>query len=128
MKKTRSKHPIVVPEACGKRRYRSERDAIGSALCCARKRGTALRVYACPKCKGWHLTKQEKRDSPAPTPTAKPGIPAALIATVRQAGHSPAPVALTAVEPAAKKARFNSMDHQVWCRCTACAWPEDSVA
>ena len=44
---------------CGKkRRYRSEHDARLSANNGMTKRGTPLRVYRCPICNGWHITKR----------------------------------------------------------------------
>lgn len=44
----------------GKRRHTSERSAIAAAIRLSRG-NRPLRVYRCPLCKGWHLTKQEKR-------------------------------------------------------------------
>ena len=45
---------------CGKRRYNTELEAMGSA-----EHRTAdappLRAYVCTSCHGWHLTKQVKR-------------------------------------------------------------------
>jgi len=40
-----------------KRRYRSEHEASVAASCVRMRRGTNLRVYSCPYCGGWHLTK-----------------------------------------------------------------------
>jgi hypothetical protein len=44
--------------ACGKVRYTSEHKAIGAAIRSSRRGGLPLRVYQCPGCHGWHLTKR----------------------------------------------------------------------
>lgn len=50
---------MSAPDKCGtKHRYRDELDAIGAAIRCSAKRGTPLRVYRCPDCGDWHLTKR----------------------------------------------------------------------
>lgn len=46
------KHP-----ACGKRRCRSEAQAVSYALYLTKRCGHPLRVYRCPACRGWHVTK-----------------------------------------------------------------------
>jgi len=46
------KHP-----ACGKRRCATKADAITYVLYLARKTADPLRIYPCPKCDGFHLTK-----------------------------------------------------------------------
>lgn len=51
-------------ESCGKNRYRSYRSALHTLLRVAHRTGLALRIYHCPTGKGFHLTKQPKRDSP----------------------------------------------------------------
>ena len=40
-----------------KEAYHTEQDAERRAAILARERGTSLRVYACPRGEGWHLTK-----------------------------------------------------------------------
>lgn len=46
---------------CDKDIYVSFGHAAGAALNASRQRGEALRVYPCPKKRGFHLTKQLKR-------------------------------------------------------------------
>lgn len=43
-----------------KRRYHSKLDAELNAMMYSRDSGHTLRAYKCPRCGGWHLTKQEK--------------------------------------------------------------------
>ena len=100
-------------QPCGKGRYPTERAAIKIALRSSLRSGTALRVYRCPDCHGWHLT---SRKSWAPTPDRQ-RLPRAVTSTVSTSG------AATASE------------HQDWCTCSRCAWmsepeqpPVDSVA
>jgi len=48
-----------VQRAChSKRRYLTQVTAEAKARRCTEKRGMALRVYHCPYCLGFHLTKQ----------------------------------------------------------------------
>jgi hypothetical protein len=47
----------------GKRLYRSYGAAVGGVLGGMRKSGNALRIYRCPNNRGWHLTKQRKREA-----------------------------------------------------------------
>lgn len=51
---------------CGrKRRYRSPEHARHMQRNASQHRGTQLRVYLCPSCDGWHLTKRlEWKDMP----------------------------------------------------------------
>ena len=49
-----------------KRFYRTEGRALRAKKKCERSRpGTKLRIYACPFCLGWHLTKQSAPPAPA---------------------------------------------------------------
>jgi hypothetical protein len=48
----------VVHGCKNKRRYPSEPFADQVAARATRQRGLALRVYACPLCQGWHITKR----------------------------------------------------------------------
>lgn len=53
------------PAACGKRRYSTPQEALNVASHRVGYRGTRtrlLRVYHCPACNGWHLTKQRRRN------------------------------------------------------------------
>lgn len=53
---------------CTKRKYRNELHAILVAAKCVKDqtRNTAeLRVYKCPHCKAWHLTRQKKKETPS---------------------------------------------------------------
>jgi hypothetical protein len=43
---------------CPKQTYPTHKAAISAALGASRKRGTALRVYPCKECRGFHLTKR----------------------------------------------------------------------
>jgi hypothetical protein len=43
---------------CGKRRHINELSAIAAAIRLSGARATPLRVYRCPDCAGWHLTKR----------------------------------------------------------------------
>lgn len=43
----------------GKRSYPDELRAIAAAIRCSAKRGVPLRVYECPSCHGWHLTRRK---------------------------------------------------------------------
>lgn len=78
--------------SCGKVRYTSERTAIRRAIASSRRAGLALRVYRCPDCEGWHLTKK-------PTWTA---------------AHWPQPVEADQVR--------NAFGHRIGCSCGQCAW------
>lgn len=52
------------PPDCGKRRYDTREDALETAAHRVGTRGTRtrfLRIYQCPACGGWHLTKKPKR-------------------------------------------------------------------
>lgn len=54
-------------EACGKRRCRSQADAVTYALWLARRTTTPLRVYRCDGpggCGGWHVTKRPTWEDP----------------------------------------------------------------
>jgi hypothetical protein len=77
---------------CGKVRYTNERTAIRKAILSSRHAALALRVYRCPGCKGWHLTKK-------PTWMATP---------------RPGPVE-------ADRGR-NAFAHRLACSCGLCAW------
>lgn len=46
--------------ASGKRRYPDELTAIAAALRCSKRRGVALRVYRCPDCEAFHLTRRRR--------------------------------------------------------------------
>lgn len=46
------------PATPRKKRYAVERHAISAVLRAARRSGLPLRVYRCPACHGWHLTKR----------------------------------------------------------------------
>lgn len=48
----------VVHGCKNKRRYHSEALAEQVAKRATRQRGLALRVYQCPLCQGWHITKR----------------------------------------------------------------------
>lgn len=45
---------------CQKRGYPTQAAAIGVGLRASRKTGAALRVYRCPACGAWHLTKRRR--------------------------------------------------------------------
>lgn len=77
---------------CGKVRYTSERTAIRKAIASSRHAGLALRVYRCPDCKGWHLTKKPKWT----------------------ATHRP--------QPAESSRGRNALGHRTGCSCGQCAW------
>jgi hypothetical protein len=49
----------VVHGCKSKRRYTTEAFAQRVAMRATRQRGTPLRVYPCPLCKGWHITKRK---------------------------------------------------------------------
>ena len=51
---------------CEKQRYESQKQAIRAVLSYSRKRGVALRVYRCPLCKAWHLTRRKSWASKRP--------------------------------------------------------------
>lgn len=51
-------------KACGKCRYRNYGHAISALLYANKRTGTPLRIYPCPTGRGFHLTKQPKRDPP----------------------------------------------------------------
>lgn len=58
--KTRPFVPAPVPKSCGKNRYASEREALEVAEqqeIIFANQGLKLKVYHCPFCGGWHLTK-----------------------------------------------------------------------
>lgn len=60
---------------CGKNRHIHESHAIRSAIASSRRGGLALRVYRCPGCKGWHLTKRRDwQEAPAPEPRVEPRL------------------------------------------------------
>ncbi len=48
----------VYRERTKKVRYRDEFEAAKEAKRCADIRGVPLRVYPCPECRGYHLTKR----------------------------------------------------------------------
>ncbi len=52
-----------LPRCRGKVAYPTERAALKSAQRCNTARGTELRVYECPICECWHLTKQIQQRS-----------------------------------------------------------------
>lgn len=56
-------------QPCGKARYATERQAIRVAMSSSRRSGLPLRVYRCPECKGWHLTKRPTWRPAARKPT-----------------------------------------------------------
>lgn len=59
---------------CGKTRYTHEKAAIRAAMGASRRSGLGLRVYRCPDCRGWHLTKKKSWvDAPTKHHTATPG-------------------------------------------------------
>jgi hypothetical protein len=51
-------------DCASKRRYESPQEAQKNSKAARRKRDARLRVYRCPHCAGWHLTKKldEYRD------------------------------------------------------------------
>jgi len=59
-------------EMCGKKhRYGTQEKALSAALRYAR-RTPLMRVYECPRCKGWHLTHRATWEAPeSPMPTNK---------------------------------------------------------
>jgi hypothetical protein len=61
--------PDLASSCIGKKRYNGPEHAERVATHVLRVRGTALRVYLCEACAGYHLT---KRDAPRP-PEPKPG-------------------------------------------------------
>ncbi|MEQ3540054.1 hypothetical protein WHI96_14590 [Pseudonocardia tropica] len=69
----RALHPRVVRErSCGKRRFR-DRIAADLALARIRCSGAAryrdpVRSYACPVCRGWHLTSRRAWTPVVPAP------------------------------------------------------------
>ena len=69
---TRNRHRNRLARCQGKVSYPSQRAANRTLQRCSQERGTSLRVYECPICDGWHLTKQAPREqAPAAlTPTA----------------------------------------------------------
>lgn len=48
-------------DCSSKRRYLSPQEAEKNAKVARRKRNERLRVYRCPHCAGWHLTKKLSR-------------------------------------------------------------------
>lgn len=54
------KHP-----ACGKRRCASKEQAVAYVLHLARRTTDPLRVYLCPACAGWHVTKRPEWKDPS---------------------------------------------------------------
>lgn len=48
-----------------KGRYRDDTEAKRVRRCCERSRGEPLRVYECPRCGGWHLTRVAARQGAA---------------------------------------------------------------
>jgi len=61
----------------GKQRYPAEITALIEAQKCAAARKIALRVYQCPVCKGWHMTKQvsnELKGTSRPSSDATPPL------------------------------------------------------
>lgn len=54
-------------KGCNGKRRRSLMQAIAAAIRLSR-RGTPLRVYRCPDCETWHLTKQPLRGAGAVGP------------------------------------------------------------
>ncbi len=46
---------------CVKVRFRTELDAKIALAAVLRRDKGEKRIYRCPRCKGWHLTSQEKR-------------------------------------------------------------------
>jgi hypothetical protein len=67
-----SRPPAVM---CGrKRRHPTQLDAIASAIRCSARAGHPLRVYACPDCGGWHLTRWATA-KPSTSTTVQPAQP-----------------------------------------------------
>lgn len=87
-------------QQCGKNRYRSQSEAIRNAMAANLKTGHPLRVYACPRCHGWHLTSQPMRTTPRKAAKKAP----------KQRS-----------QPAAR----NSLGHRVECVCFQCAWLDE---
>lgn len=52
----------VVKKCCGKNRYPTQQAAAGNAAYrVLRGDQSALRIYECDRCSGWHLTKRIER-------------------------------------------------------------------
>ena len=49
---------------CGKRRCHTHEQAVAYALHLTRRCGHPLRVYECPTCSGWHVTKRTTWEEP----------------------------------------------------------------
>jgi hypothetical protein len=51
---------MLVCDDTGKNCYATKKQARRIAKLCMKSRGKRLRVYLCPECKRWHLTKEAK--------------------------------------------------------------------
>jgi len=59
-------------ETCGsKRRYWTKVDALVQMEIAMNRFDSPMRVYRCPTCKGWHLSKKRRRAAPVNTMTDK---------------------------------------------------------
>lgn len=94
--KNNPKHPV-----CGKVRHTNQSAAIASAIRSSKRGGTPLRVYRCPGCKGFHLTKRPEWSEPKPV----------------------------AANPAQdSRPSHNVIGHHRGCPCTACAWLDEPIS
>jgi len=63
----RKPRPSPVPNKGGhcfvarKRRHSTKKSALGAAGASERMSGYEIRIYHCPHCRDWHLTKQPSR-------------------------------------------------------------------
>lgn len=53
-------------DGCGKRRCATYEQAVGYVLWLARRSKDPLRIYPCPDCSGYHVTKRRTWEDPTP--------------------------------------------------------------
>ncbi|WP_212844922.1 hypothetical protein [Catellatospora sp. IY07-71] len=105
---------------CGKKSYDTPERAIAVALRCSRLRGTALRVYHCPRHETWHLTSRATwRERPPEPPVAALGYRrrmAALLADRGSVGEQElVAAAASGVDPRHVRSLVTELLN-IWCR------------
>lgn len=120
-----SQHEVKPPlnrtcATCGKKSYDTPERAIAVALRCSRLRGTALRVYHCPRHETWHLTSRATwRERPPEPPAAALGYRrrmAALLADRGSVGEQElVAVAAAGVDPRHVRSLVTELVN-MWCR------------